>query len=100
MRFPARRTFQRLNHNLFNLRVTDLARRAGAQLIAQRVDAALQKSRAPFPHHTHRTAQFVRDGLVGQPFGTCQNHSRPSRQDGLTTRPMRQRLQLLALFVR
>ena len=93
VRRAARRRFQCAHDHLLDLRIGDLARRAGTRFVEQPGHAIGHEPRPPFAHGRRRHPQAARDRRVVAPLGARQHQARPSRQRRSRTRSMRQRIQ-------
>jgi len=80
VRGAARLALQRLHDDALDLGVIDLARHAGARLIEQPVDTALEKAPAPLADGLRGHPLARRHRLVAQARGASQNDPRPQCQ--------------------
>src|SRR6202158_2104041 len=80
VRLSARRAFQCLNDDLFDLFITDFTWTTRSRLIIEPIHTRLQEPRAPLAHHTQRAAQVLCSGFVAKPTDTRQAPPRPRSQ--------------------
>ena len=100
VRRAARRRFQRADNHRLDLRVGDLARRAGTRFVEQARHAIGHEPRAPLTHRRLRHPQASSDRRVVAALGARQHEARASRQGGRRSRSMGQRFQFLSFLRR
>src|SRR3954453_21522886 len=98
VRLSTWRSLQCLNDDLFNMRISDLARGTRSRLIIESFQPCIEEPRAPLANHAQRTTQLLRHGLVIQSLRARKNYSRATRQCRLAARAVRKRFQPLSLF--
>src|SRR3954469_19647555 len=76
MRFAARRAFQGLDGDFFDLGIAHLAGCPWSRFVIEPFQPSFQKSRTPLADHAQRGAQFSRHGFIVQSLRTSQPHSR------------------------
>jgi hypothetical protein len=100
VRLAPRRLFERPHDHLLHLRVSHPARRTGARLVIQPVQARANEPAAPFADGHLRHPQPPGHNPVVDAFGTRQNDPGTTRQLRRRARAMGQRVELHAFVGR